>query len=183
MPLSKPTNGSNADYPARVDAVIDVINNGNYPFPATQVPSADANTLDDYEEGTWTAAVTFATVGNLSVAYTSRPANYTKIGEQVRLSFSIVTSTFTHTTASGNLKITGNPFTPATVTDASWVGALGYQGITKASYTSFVAVVYTADTSVYVEASGSAQTKSTVAAADMPTAGSVILNGQLFFKV
>jgi hypothetical protein len=23
-------------------------------FPATQVPSADANTLDDYEEGTWT---------------------------------------------------------------------------------------------------------------------------------
>jgi hypothetical protein len=22
-------------------------------FPATQVPSADANTLDDYEEGTW----------------------------------------------------------------------------------------------------------------------------------
>ncbi|MDD5170311.1 MAG: hypothetical protein PHN75_15950, partial [Syntrophales bacterium] len=29
-------------------------NYGNVKFPATQVPSADANTLDDYEEGAWT---------------------------------------------------------------------------------------------------------------------------------
>jgi hypothetical protein len=26
-------------------------------FPATQVSSADANTLDDYEEGTWTPTI------------------------------------------------------------------------------------------------------------------------------
>lgn len=74
-------------------------------FPATQVPSADPNTLDDYEEGTWTV-----TWGNL----TGTPANltgyYTKIG---RLVF------FTYATGAGS--ITGSagsvyftlPFQPA----------------------------------------------------------------------
>jgi len=33
-------------------------------FPATQVASSDPNTLDDYEEGTWTPTLTNVTVGN-----------------------------------------------------------------------------------------------------------------------
>src|SRR5262245_1079228 len=32
--------------------------NGQLPFPALQNSSADANTLDDYEEGTWTPTIT-----------------------------------------------------------------------------------------------------------------------------
>jgi hypothetical protein len=50
-------------------------------FPATQVPSADANTLDDYEEGTWTAT---AVNGNLTL--TSNVGRYTKIGNTVTCS-------------------------------------------------------------------------------------------------
>jgi hypothetical protein len=47
-------------------------------FPATQSASTDANTLDDYEEGTWTPAI-----GNQSVVYTTQAGRYTKVGNLV----------------------------------------------------------------------------------------------------
>jgi hypothetical protein len=51
-------------------------------FPATQVASSNANTLDDYEEGTWTPALTFG--GNsVGVVYSAREARYVKIGRSV----------------------------------------------------------------------------------------------------
>tara|TARA_R100001594_G_scaffold46355_1_gene79430 strand:- start:303 stop:1547 length:1245 start_codon:yes stop_codon:yes gene_type:complete len=46
-------------------------------FPATQVSSANANTLDDYEEGTFTAT---ATVGGSSTTQSNSAGFYTKIG-------------------------------------------------------------------------------------------------------
>jgi hypothetical protein len=46
-------------------------------FPATQVGSTDANTLDDYEEGTWTPSV------GGDATYTGRSAEYTKIGNLI----------------------------------------------------------------------------------------------------
>jgi hypothetical protein len=50
-------------------------------FPATQSASSDANTLDDYEEGTWTATVTPQTSGTISLS--APTGSYTKIGRQV----------------------------------------------------------------------------------------------------
>jgi hypothetical protein len=50
-------------------------------FPATQSASSDANTLDDYEEGTWTT--TFNTPINLTGTPTLSQAIYTKIGRLV----------------------------------------------------------------------------------------------------
>jgi hypothetical protein len=47
-------------------------------FPSTQSASSDANTLDDYEEGTWTVVWT-ALTGTPS----STTGNYTKIGKIV----------------------------------------------------------------------------------------------------
>lgn len=114
------------------------LTNGQIAFPATQVPSANANTLDDYAEGTWTPSITFATPGNLSVAYSSREGFYTKIGRMVTLTFRILTSTFTFTTASGALQITGYPFTSAINTQAS--GTLSFDGLTKPTYTQFVPI-------------------------------------------
>lgn len=49
-------------------------------FPATQSASSDANTLDDYEEGTWTA--TFAASG-ATFTNNARETRYTKIGNLV----------------------------------------------------------------------------------------------------
>ena len=53
-------------------------------FPATQVASANANTLDDYEEGTWTP-----TIQNFTVSGTSTlSGTYTKIGRVVYFNLS-----------------------------------------------------------------------------------------------
>jgi len=46
-------------------------------FPATQSASSDANTLDDYEEGTWTPSIG----GNAT--YTNQDGQYTRIGRLV----------------------------------------------------------------------------------------------------
>jgi hypothetical protein len=51
-------------------------------FPATQSASSDANTLDDYEEGTFTAALTFGG-GNTGMTTSFNTGQYTKIGKQV----------------------------------------------------------------------------------------------------
>ena len=48
-------------------------------FPATQSASSDANTLDDYEEGTWTPSI------GGTATYTSQTGTYTKIGNVVTI--------------------------------------------------------------------------------------------------
>jgi len=48
-------------------------------FPATQSASSDANTLDDYEEGTWTPT----DASGASLSFTTGNCRYTKIGRVV----------------------------------------------------------------------------------------------------
>jgi hypothetical protein len=72
-------------------------------FPATQSASSDANTLDDYEEGTWTP--TDASGASLSL---TAAGNYTKIGRLVTVRFSI---TYPTTSSTSSAIIGGLPFT------------------------------------------------------------------------
>jgi hypothetical protein len=78
-------------------------------FPATQVTSADANTLDDYEEGTWTPTIT-GSGSNPSVSYS--PGNtgglYTKIGNVVTVTFEVRWSSISG--GSGAAVLAGLPF-------------------------------------------------------------------------
>lgn len=60
---------------------------GQLKFPATQSASSDANTLDDYEEGTWTPTVTSQT-GSLT-SYTSA-GYYTKVGRLITATADVV---------------------------------------------------------------------------------------------
>jgi hypothetical protein len=55
---------------------------GQIKFPATQVASADPNTLDDYEEGTFDFGIAFGG-SSTGVTYGSRQGKYTKIGNKV----------------------------------------------------------------------------------------------------
>ena len=55
-------------------------------FPATQSASTDANTLDDYEEGTWTPTLRGSGGSIGSQAYTLQAGRYVKIGRYVFLS-------------------------------------------------------------------------------------------------
>ena len=72
-------------------------------FPATQSASSDANTLDDYEEGTWTP--TDASGAGLN--FTSPAGVYTKIGRQVTLIARLIWPTNAST---ANAEIGGLPF-------------------------------------------------------------------------
>lgn len=75
-------------------------------FPATQVSSANANTLDDYEEGTWTPSD--ASGGNVSFGIVR--ATYTKIGNRVLISAYITL----YANSNGNgIVISGAPFPAA----------------------------------------------------------------------
>lgn len=56
---------------------------GNVKFPATQVASSDANTLDDYQEGTFTPVFADATSGGNTGTPASTFGKYTKIGDCV----------------------------------------------------------------------------------------------------
>ena len=62
---------------------VPLLTGGGVKFPATQVASADPNTLDDYEEGTWTPSVG----GNAT--YSLQSGFYTKIGRIVYVQFAI----------------------------------------------------------------------------------------------
>jgi hypothetical protein len=76
-------------------------------FPATQSASSDANTLDDYEEGTWTPVVTSQS-GSIT-SYTAT-GTYTKVGRIVTIYSNIQVTNIG--TASGQLFINGSPFSP-----------------------------------------------------------------------
>jgi len=80
-------------------------------FPATQSASSDANTLDDYEEGSFTPTYT-GSGGNPTVTYSSGNTwgTYTKVGNLV--SFALEVRTTAISGGGGNLQISGLPFTP-----------------------------------------------------------------------
>jgi hypothetical protein len=71
-------------------------------FPSTQVASSDANTLDDYEEGTWTPSVG----GNAT--YSNQVGRYTKIGNLVYIQGQIEISSLG---TGSNSTLFGLPFT------------------------------------------------------------------------
>ena len=77
---------------------------GQLAFPATQAASAVANTLDDYEEGTWTPAD--GSGAGLSLTVTG--AQYVKIGQLVFVSAYI---TYPSTADGTAAKLSGLPFT------------------------------------------------------------------------
>jgi hypothetical protein len=81
-------------------------------FPASQSASSDPQTLDDYEEGTWTPTATAAT-GSIT-AFTAE-ATYVKVGSVVTVRAAVKITT--PGTASGALIITGYPFTSYNYTD------------------------------------------------------------------
>lgn len=153
---------------------------GQIAFPATQSASAGANTLDDYEEGTWTPVFTFPTPGNLSISYATQQGSYVKVGSLVSLQFEIVSSAFTHTTASGAISITGLPFACRSTYGFTNLGR--WNGITKANYTDCFVDVTPTSSALRVLMSGSGQTAALVAASDTPTGGQIILCCHLMYQ-
>jgi hypothetical protein len=91
---------------------------GQIKFPATQNASANANTLDDYEEGTWTPIDT----SGASLSYTSNSGRYTKIGNRV-----LASGTYTYpSTANATVNKSGGlPFSVLSG-EGTRAGYIGY---------------------------------------------------------
>lgn len=81
-----------------------------------------------YAEGDWTPTVSAATPGTLSVTYTIRIGKYTRIGRVVHAQFYIVINAFTLGTASGEVRITGLPFTANSTANFYQVGSVAVSG-------------------------------------------------------
>lgn len=80
---------------------------GQIKFPASQNASADANTLDDYEEGAWTP-VLGGSGGTTGQTYATQAGSYIKTGKQV--SASCVIALTTKGTITNYAQIQGLPF-------------------------------------------------------------------------
>jgi hypothetical protein len=85
-------------------------------FPASASASSDANTLDDYEEGTWTPSV------GGTATYTTRTGFYTKIGRVVVASCDFTISSIG---TGGTNAFSGLPFAAASAS-ATQGGSIGY---------------------------------------------------------
>lgn len=96
---------------------------GQITFPATAVPSADANTLDDYEQGTFTPALSRDGTAP-TISYSLQSGQYTKIGNVVTVYIAIIAASVS-SAGSGNTTITGLPFSNSGV-NYSAPGAIGY---------------------------------------------------------
>lgn len=119
----------------------------------------------------WTPALTCDTPGDLAVTYASRSGRIIKKGRELTVTGNLITSSFTHTTASGNALVSGFPYTANA--DANYGAACLFGGITKASYTQFLVRMAAGTSSFRLTASGTGVAASNVAITDMPTGGTV----------
>jgi len=87
-------------------------------FPATQSASSDANTLDDYREGSYTGTLTGCTTSPTTTVY------YTKIGNIVHLSN--LAAGITGTSNASTMRLTGMPalIRPANASKAAVQGGI-----------------------------------------------------------
>lgn len=103
---------------------------GQLRFPATPNPSADPNTLDGYEEGSFVPRLVFGG-SDAGMVYVNQSGRYTKIG-RVGV-FSLLLEFSARGTALGSAAITGLPFSvdanfPGVVATSFYSGLAGMTG-------------------------------------------------------
>jgi len=95
--------------PTISDAGIISLTSGALKFPATAIASADANTLDDYEKGSFTPTWTGTSGGEPS--YHTQAGSYVKIGDAVFWRAQLVITSLNTLTAGNTVTMGGLPFT------------------------------------------------------------------------
>ncbi len=140
---------------------------GNVAFPATQVASADANTLDDYEEGVWTPVLNAP--GNAT--YTEQTGAYTKIGNVVNI-WGTLTINAIGTASSSSLA--GLPFT-ATANGGLF---LTYSGsLAKSQYSYVTGQIVTGTTRIDMMEYDATTGTSAMSAAEISSGGDLYFYG------
>jgi len=140
------------------------LNYGQLQFPAVANPSSDANTLDEYQEATWTPAWG-GSGGQSGQVYTLQEGNYTKQGRTVTCYGRMVLSTLG--TLTTTVYIGGLPYTSLNVTMPGGVTFHFWNAMTS-SYVYLTGYVNQAATNaIILGATAAATGLSTLAQADL----------------
>lgn len=102
-------------------------------FPAMAAASTDPNTLDDYEEGTFTPTVLGSSTAG-TVGYLSQQGRYVKIGGLVYIDMTVY---WTSHTGTGQLQVGGLPFAASSSVVASVLSGWNL-GLTMSANTTFL---------------------------------------------
>ena len=95
----------------------------NFPDDASANPSSDANTLDSYEEGTWTPRLADQS-GNLATSASGNGGTYTKVGRVVTANGVLATNGLG--SVNGDVLLSGLPFACANITYNYGVISVGH---------------------------------------------------------
>ena len=137
--------------------------------------NTDANTLDDYEEGTFTPSFGF-NLANFNGSYSAQGGRYTKIGNLVSISMQIEATKGTGT--GGTATIYNIPFTPINEDNARASGSVGfYNGFTCTR--PIVILVEQNQTQFPLRHSGSSQATS-IGASDMASSFRIYISVTYF---
>jgi len=137
-------------------------------FPATQVPSADANTLDDYEEGTWTPVV------GGTATYTAQVGTYTKVGRLMTVRFRLVINSIGTGT---NNQIQGLPIAAS---GGVYPGNFGYWGSLAISVNYLAFYVNTDSTTMQLVATTASGATITVPFAGLGNSTEIVGSAQYY---
>jgi hypothetical protein len=135
-----------------------LLNANQIKFAASQVPSSDPNTLDDYEEGSWSPFINASTTTPTVSSYTEQNGTYIKIGRLVIVSCQI-RATITNA-GSGTPRITGLPFAVASALSGVSIGIQNLfstypnahvpNGFLSGSFVSFETAAWMLNTNNYI---------------------------------
>ncbi len=128
---------------------------GQLKFPASQNASTDVNTLDDYEEGSWTPVIG-GNSGTSGQTYSTQNGRYTKIGKLVTCFGTCVLTA--KGTITGTLQVQGLPFTSDAVSYG--IATFYWSGMTS-SLVTMIGTVPPGGTTTDVEGNTAAGTAAT----------------------
>jgi len=147
---------------------------GGLAFPATAVAVADANTLDDYEEGTFNPVVKgYTTAG--TATYVRQQGYYTKIGNRVFINIDLI---WTSGTGTGDLFVDGLVFpTSSSVMIKNYAVLTDAITLTVGNYLAGAGSgISTTEIYIYQSSVGT----TTQLAVPYDAAGSITISGQYF---
>ncbi len=132
----------------------------------------------------WIPSITFSTPGDLMVTYGVHRGLCFKTGDLAILTFEIQTATFTHSTASGQLIITGIPFS-CSASQYRFVGTLHQQGLNKSgsTHSQWNLIISNGGTGLNVYMSGNGVGEQIVQVAQVPTKVDQIYLGSIMYEV
>lgn len=140
---------------------------GQIKFPATQVSSSDPNTLDDYEEGTWTPTITGYNGAFSSVSYSAQQGKYVKIGRLVCCQGYV--NWTSKSGGTGVFCITGLPFSTYDTGGTSVPNFQEYNGFTFTNRTQLGGEIF--GSVIYLIASGTGVTPNPVDVSSVASSG------------